>query len=136
MSVKQQVETFLTSALIGVVGASDNRNKFGNKVLRCYLENGRKVIPVHPKQLAIEGLTCVASVADLPDTVKSLSMITPPQVTEQIVPVAVAKGIKNIWMQPGAESPAAISFCLEKGINLIADGTCVLVELGFSGHES
>jgi len=134
MAVKPQVEIFLQSTLIGVVGASSNRGKFGNKVLRCYLENQRAVIPVHPKETEIEGLACVASVADLPNEVNSISVITPPQITESVVKMAAEKGIENIWMQPGAESPAAISFCQEKGINLIADGTCVLVELGFSGH--
>ncbi len=134
MSVKQQVATFLSSPVIGVVGASSNRDKFGNKVLRCYLENGRQVVPVHPKESEIEGLTCVPSVAELPEEVNSISVITPPQITEQVVQVAVDKGIENIWMQPGAQSEAAISFCREQGVNLIADGTCVLVELGFSGH--
>lgn len=134
MASKSQLETFLSSPQIGIVGASGNRSKFGNKVLRCYLENKRKVVPVHPKETEIEGLACVASVAELPEEVNSISVITPPQITEQVVQQAAAKGIENIWMQPGAESPAAISFCQEKGINLIADGTCVLVVLGFSEH--
>lgn len=134
MADKKQIETFLSSPVIGVVGASDNREKFGNKVLRCYLENNRQVIPVHPAQKEIEGLACVASVAELPAEVKSISMITPPQITEKVVQIAAEKGVENIWMQPGAQSDAAISFCQEKGLNLIADGTCVLVELGFSGH--
>ncbi|SHI98550.1 Predicted CoA-binding protein [Malonomonas rubra DSM 5091] len=134
MSVKQQVDTFLTSPVIGVVGASSNPGKFGNKVLRCYLENNRKVVPVHPKEAEIEGLSCVASVAELPDEVKSISVITPPQVTEKVVEMAATKGIENVWMQPGAESPAAVEFCREKGINVIYGGTCVLVELGFGNH--
>ena len=134
MQVKEQIKTFLTSTVIGVVGASSKRDKFGNKVLRCYLENGRRVIPVHPAQKQIEGLDCVASVADLPDEVKSISVITPPRITEQVVQLATEKGIRNIWMQPGAESATAISYCQQQGINLIADGSCVLVELGFSDH--
>ncbi len=134
MAAKELINSFLSSPVIGVVGASSDRSKFGNKVLRCYLENGREAIPVHPAQQEIEGLACVASVSDLPDQVKSISVITPPQVTEKVVRLAADKGIENIWMQPGAESQAAISFCRDQGINLIADGTCVLVILGFSGH--
>ncbi len=134
MTTKEQIEKFLTSPVIGVVGASNNRDKFGNKVLRCYLEHNRQVVPVHPAQKEIEGLDCVASVSDLPDQAKSISVITPPQITEKVVQLAAEKGIENIWMQPGAQSEAAICYCQEKGINLIADGTCVLVELGFSEH--
>lgn len=134
MASQQQLQQFLASPVIGVVGASNNRSKFGNKVLRCYQQHQRPAIPVHPAQSEIEGLSCVASVTDLPAEVESISVITPPQVTEKVVQQAATKGIKNIWMQPGAQSPAAVRFCEERGINLIADGSCVLVALGFEGH--
>lgn len=134
MASRQQLEQFLSSPVIAVVGASTNRSKFGNKVLRCYLEHRRPVIPVHPLETEIEGLRCLASVTDLPLEVESLSVITPPQVTEKVVQQAVERGIKNIWMQPGSESVAAIRTAEEQGVNVIADGACVLVELGFSGH--
>jgi len=134
MADKKQIARFLASEIIGVVGASNNRDKFGNKVLRCYRQHGYPAIPVHPAQKEIEGIASVASVSELPDQVKSISVITPPQVTEKIVPLAVARGIENIWMQPGAQSEAAIRYCKEQGVNLIADGTCVLVELGFAEH--
>ena len=81
----------------------------------------------------VEGITSLATVNDLPDDVESLSIITPPAVTEQIVEQAIQKGIKNIWMQPGAESPKAIEMCHKNDINVIADGSCVLVTLHF--HE-
>lgn len=128
------IETFFQSPVFAVIGASEDRSKFGNKVLRCYLANKKTVIPVNPKAASIEGIPCVASVTDLPDTVKSISVITPPTITEQVVAAAIAKGITSIWMQPGAESPAAIERCKASGINLIADHTCILVVLGFHDH--
>jgi predicted CoA-binding protein len=73
----------------------------------------------------------VASVLDLPDDVQSISVITPPPVTERVVEQAIRKGIANVWMQPGAESDAAVRACREAGINVIADGSCVLVVLGY-----
>lgn len=131
--MEKRIATFLESSAFGVVGASSNREKYGNKVLRCYQQQGRRAIPVNPREENIEGLDCVSRVADLPPEVKSLSIITPPPVTEQVVEEAIAHGIRNIWMQPGAESPTAVAACKEKGINLIADGSCVLVVLGFHG---
>lgn len=130
----KEIETFLQADVFGVVGASADRSKYGNRVLRCYLMNGRVAVPVNPKEEMIEGIPCVASVAELPPEVESISVITPPSVTEQVVVQAAAKGIKNIWMQPGAESRHAIDFCREKGINVIADGSCILVVLGFREH--
>lgn len=134
MTIEQQIEKFLAADAFGVVGASTNRDKYGNKVLRCYLEDGRKVVPVHPAQKEIEGLECVASVEELPDGVDSISVITPPRITEKVVEQAAAKGIENVWMQPGAESPAAVEFCRKQGINVIADGSCLLVVLRCFGH--
>ena len=125
------IDRFLASPAYGVVGASPHRHKYGNKVLRCYQQNGRRVIPVNPNETEVEGASCVASVLDLPDDVQSISVITPPPVTERVVEQAIRKGIANVWMQPGAESEAAVRACREAGINVIADGSCVLVVLGY-----
>jgi len=134
MTIQEQIKTFLASPAFGVVGASANRDKYGNMVLRCYLQNGKSVVPVNPAEPTIEGISCVAAVSDLPADVNSISMITPPAVTAQLVPLAIEKGIKNIWMQPGAEHPEAVALCQERGINVIADGSCLLVVMGYHDH--
>ena len=134
MTIQQQIEKFMTSPAFGVVGASANRHKYGNKILRCYLQHGKTAIPVNPTETEIEGVTCAAAIGDLPAEVKSISMITPPAVTAQLVPLAIEKGIENIWMQPGAEHPDAVALCRERGINVIADGSCLLVVLGYHDH--
>jgi predicted CoA-binding protein len=134
MVSQEQIDAFLAAEKYGVAGASADRAKYGNKVLRCYLQNGKQVIPVNPKEQSIEGIKCVATVADLPADVVSLSVITPPAITEKVVEEAIIGGIKNIWMQPGASSPAAVARCKEAGINVIADGSCILVVLGYHDH--
>lgn len=131
MSVQDKIEEFFKSPKFGVVGASSKRYKYGNKVLRCYLQNDREAIPVNPNEKEIEGLPAVGSVADLPAEVQSISVITPPEVTEKVVEEAARRGIMNIWMQPGAESDAAVGSAEKKGLNVIADGSCLLVVLGY-----
>ncbi|ASQ47333.1 CoA-binding protein [Legionella clemsonensis] len=131
MNVETQINQFLSSNAYGVVGASSRRHKFGNKVLRCYLQNGKTAYPVNPGESMIEGIASVANVSDLPASVESISIITPAAVTEKIVEEAIRKGIKNIWMQPGAESEKAIERCKKSQVNVIAGGPCLLVELGF-----
>ncbi|MDD2850292.1 MAG: CoA-binding protein [Desulfuromonadaceae bacterium] len=133
MTIQDQINQFLSSPTFGVVGASTNRDKYGNKVLRCYQQNGKNVIPVNPTEPEIEGLPCVDTISDLPQDVESISIITPPAVTAKLVPLAIAKGIRNIWIQPGAGHPEAIVLCLQHGVNVIADGSCVLVVMGY--HE-
>lgn len=134
MTIFERIDMFLRADAFGVVGASAKPHKYGNKVLRCYQQNQRNVVPVNPKEEQIEGLGCVASVLDLPDHVASISVITPPQVTEQVVSEAITRGVKNIWMQPGAESERAVDACLTAGINVIADGSCLLVVMGYREH--
>lgn len=134
MNDPEKIDRFFDSKVYGVVGASANREKYGNKVLRCFLQNGYRAIPVNPKEKEIEGVPCVASVLDLPDDVKSISLITPPHVTEEVVELAVDKGIENIWIQSGAESRKAIETCLRNNINVIAEGNCILVVLGYLDH--
>ncbi|HAZ7574326.1 CoA-binding protein [Legionella sp. PATHC032] len=129
--INQQIEVFLKSPAFAVVGASSKRSKYGNKVLRCYLQNGKKVYPVNPHETVIESLPVIHSINDLPDDVHSISIITPPPITEKTVKEAVKKGIKHIWMQPGAESDLAIQYCLDHKINVISGGPCILVVMGY-----
>jgi len=131
MDIKQ----FLSSKAFAVIGASTNRTKYGNKVLRCYMQHEKKVYPVHLKEKIIEGLPCIQKIADLPPEVQSLSIVTPPALTEKFVEEAIEKGIKNIWMQPGAESGIAILNCKRHKINVIANGPCLLIELGFKDEQ-
>lgn len=125
--LNNQIEQFFKSPAFAVIGASSNRDKYGNKVLRCYIQHDNKVYPVNPTEHIIEDLHVIHSVSELPDNVKSISIITPPAITEKIVMEAIKKGIKNIWIQPGAESELAIQSCITNKINLIAGGPCILV---------
>lgn len=128
-TIEQRIERFLQSPAFGVAGASADRSKFGNRVLRAYVEHGMKAIPVNPRERAIEGVPCVASVSDLPLEAKSLSIITPPPVTEVVVRQAIERGVRSVWMQPGAESAAAVELAERAGLDVIADGSCILVVL-------
>ena len=131
MDTRELIDDFLAGAPHAVVGASTDRSKYGNKVLRAYLQKKRPVHVVHPRESVIEGVTCVASIADLPAGVRGLSVITPPKVTEQVVRDAAAAGIPRVWMQPGAESPEALRIASELGLKVIAGGPCALVALGY-----
>jgi predicted CoA-binding protein len=123
-------ESFLAASTFGVAGASSNRQKYGNKVLRCYLQNGRTAIPIHPTETEVEGQTAYFSLSDAPP-IQSLSIITQPAVTEKVVDDAIAAGVQHLWMQPGAESDAAIERAQAAGLTVIAGGPCLLVVLGF-----
>ena len=131
MTEQAKIKTFLDGSRFAVVGASTNREKYGNKVLRVYQQNQLDVVPVNPGGGEIEGLTAVADLPSIPGTIDGVSIITPPKITEQVVAQALSLGIKNIWMQPGAESDAAIELAEQADANVIAGGPCILVSLRF-----
>jgi predicted CoA-binding protein len=124
------IEKFFASTAFAVIGASHDREKVGNKILRCYLDNNKTVYPIHPIEKQIENITCLKSIAQLPESVKSISIATPPILTVKIIPQAVIKGIKNIWMEPGSASKSAIDECIINNINVIADCSCIQ-EIGY-----
>jgi uncharacterized protein len=128
---QEKIKQFLAGKRFAVVGASSNRAKYGNKVLRAYLQNNRDAVPVNPGADEVEGLRAYRDLAAVPEDVDGVSIITPPAVTEKVVEQALERGIKQIWMQPGAESQAAIQSAEEAGANIIAGGPCLLVALRY-----
>ncbi len=133
MTLQERIDAFFAKGPWAVVGASTNRDKYGNKVLRSYLQNQRTVYPVNPREKEVEGLTAYPDLESLPEPVHGVSIITPPAVTEKIVEAAAAAGIKHVWMQPGAESDRAIERAEELGLSVIGGDACVLVVQGY--HE-
>ncbi len=131
MSVQERIQAFLASGPFAVVGASIDRSKYGNKVLRCYQQQGREVYPINARAQEVEGLRAYPTLAALPVKVAAISVITPPAFTEQVVRDAAAAGVKHIWMQPGAESDEAIRTAESLGMSVIAGGPCLLVVMGY-----
>lgn len=129
--LEARIHAFLESGPYAVMGASSNREKYGNKVLRCYQQHGREVFPINPRAEEIEGLKAYPTLASLPKQVQAISVITPPKITEAVVQEAIEAGVKHIWMQPGADSPQAIRAAEAAGISVIAGGPCLLVVLGY-----
>ncbi len=127
----KKMEEFLNNTAFAVAGASTNREKYGNKVVRVYQQNGRTVYPINPRAETIEGLKCYPDVASLPTKDVALSMVTPPKITLAIVREALELGVRHFWMQPGAENLEAVEEAQARGATVIHSGPCVLVALGY-----
>lgn len=125
------IAAFLAGSPFAVVGASASREKYGNRVLRCYWQAGRTAYPVNPAATLIEGAVCYPSLSDLPEPPHGVSIITPPQVSAKVVDEALALGVKHLWFQPGSEHDGAIEKARAGGVNVIGHGPCVLVVLGY-----
>ena len=131
MTMEEKIKTFFAGSRFAVVGASRDCTKYGNKVLVAFQQNDLPVFPVNPKADEVEGLQAYSDLTSLPESVDGVSIVTPPEVTERVVDEAIELGIQNIWLQPGAESPRAVSRAERAGVSIIAGGPCVLVALGY-----
>jgi uncharacterized protein len=127
----ERIEQFLAGGPHAVVGASQDRSKYGNMVLRVYLQHQLPVYPVNPRADEVEGLAAYPDLASLPEPVHGISVITPPRITEAVIEEAGRLGIRHVWLQPGAESELALRRAAELGLSVIAEGPCILVTLRY-----
>ena len=54
------------SKTVAVIGASSDRNKYGNKALRAFERQGYTVIPINPNEAEVEGHKAFARVLEVP----------------------------------------------------------------------
>jgi predicted CoA-binding protein len=118
---------------VAIVGASANRAKFGNKAVRAFASRGYDVFPIHPRAAAIEGLKAFASLRDVPvPELDRVSIYLPPEVGLQILDDLTARPVREVWVNPGAESPALIAQAKQRGLNLILG--CSILDIGVDPH--
>ena len=125
MVSRERLDEFVRGRCWAVVGASEDRSKFGNITLRELKRRGKQVYPVNPRATEVEGEACYPSLTALPDTVDRVLIVVPPKQGETVVKEAAEAGITHVWFQPGAESDAALAYCEAHGIEAIA-GHCIL----------
>jgi len=118
----------MAGRVIAVVGASSDRRKFGNRAVRAFLRQGYDVKPVNPNETSVEGLPVFPTIGDVPGPVDIVSMYVPPSVGIGLLDAIAAKRPGELWINPGAESPALEARARELGLSPIY--ACSIVALG------
>lgn len=113
--------------VIAIIGASNDSQKYGFKIYLDLKSSGYKVIPINPKEEFIAGDKCYKSILEYDGEVNTLDMVVPSSVGIKILDDAAKKGVKNVWFQPGSESPEAIAKAKNLGMNVVANA-CMMVE--------
>ena len=116
------------SKVVAVIGASSNRQKFGNRAVRAFVRQGYTVIPINPHEREVEGLTTYASVLDVPGSIDMASFYVPPEIGERVIDEVARKKIPEVWLNPGAESEALIARARSLSIKPIV--ACSIVAVG------
>ena len=115
---------------VAVIGASNDRRKYGNKAVRAFQAQGYVVYPINPHEVAIEGLPAFARVTDVPEPVEMATIYVPPEIGITIVDDLARKGVKEVWFNPGSESPALLARA--RALGLVPIEACSIMGIGDS----
>ena len=117
---------------IAIVGASDNRAKFGNKAVRAYQRAGWTVYAVNPTVAdEIEGAQTVARMDEIPEPVDRVSLYLPESVALPVLAEIAAHSPKTeLFLNPGADAPAVIREAERLGLWVVQ--ACSIVDIGLS----
>ena len=113
---------------VAVIGASNVKEKYGNKAVRAYLRQGWTVYPVNPNEREVEGLKSYASVTDIPGPVQRATLYLPPEVGVGVLEGLKQKGVEELYVNPGAESDELMTKAEALGLNAI--WACSIVDIG------
>jgi len=115
---------------IAIIGASNDRRKYGNKAVRAFGQQGYEVFPVNPNEETIEGLRAFKRIADVPVRPLMVSVYLSPATTLKLLPDIAAKGCDEVWLNPGTESNEVLAEAARLQLNVIQ--ACSIVGVGVS----
>ncbi|MEO7319801.1 MAG: CoA-binding protein [Chthoniobacteraceae bacterium] len=118
---------------VAVIGASQDRRKYGNKAVRAYAENGYTVFPVNPNEATIEGLKAYPKLDAITEPIDFVSLYVPPAIGIRLLPAIAAKEPKELWLNPGSESDELIEAAADLHLRVIV--ACSIVALGLDPHD-
>ena len=124
--MQELITEFMAQKKFAVVGATDNPEKYGNRIVKNLKARGYTVFPVNPRLAEVEGLACYPGLAAVPEKPDVVDFVVPPAATEKTLADCVRLGLDRIWLQPGSESEAALAFCREHKLKVVHD-VCVMM---------
>ena len=113
---------------VAIIGASNDRTKFGNKSVRAFRAQGYQVFPINLRETQVEGLPAFPDVRALPVRPNLVSVYVPPGVLIELLPAIASRGCDELWLNPGTESETVLAECERLGLNVIQ--ACSIVGLG------
>ena len=120
MNAKEMIKNYNQWVVIGDVC---NESKYAHKILEKFKSKGYRVVGVHPKG----GEGTFKELEVIPFDTDAIDLCINPVSGFKYIKELPILGIKNVLIQPGAESDEIIKFCEENEINVVKD--CALVQL-------
>ncbi len=119
--------------VVAVVGASRDRRKFGNRAVRAFVAQGHTVVPINPNEHEIEGLKAYKSVLDVPGPIDMATVYVQPDVGVRVLEDIARKGIREVWLNPGADDEAVIARA--RALNIQPVVACSIMGAGQNPYD-
>jgi uncharacterized protein len=124
--MKKAIENFINGKRIAIVGVSRNGKKFGNLVYTELKGRGYQVFAVNAVAQQIDGEPCYPNITALKDKVDGVVVCVPSMQARSVLQEAAEIGLKNVWLQQGAETPELVKLGQDLGLNMVS-GKCILM---------
>jgi predicted CoA-binding protein len=111
-----------------LLGATNDTTRFGYKIFRLLEDKGYTVYGINPKYASIDGIKLYKSIEELPEVIDGVNIVVNPKISLEALPKIKAKGIKNVWFQPGSFNEEVIEEAKKLGFNIEVEN-CMHVEL-------
>ena len=116
------------NATIALIGASNNKNKYGNRIYRDLRSKGYHVIPINPKEELIEGDKAYRTIEEMETLPDIANFVVPPPIAMKIAQHIADLGIKHLWFQPGSESDELEDWLKNTDEIKYLINSCIMVE--------
>ena len=128
---KSSIKLVAMSQVVGIIGASDNPNKYAYLAAESLESNGFEVVRINPFKNSIHGTPCYQSLKDAPVEVDCVTVyVNSARFKDHLESVVDAKP-KRIIFNPGAEAPDSYPILEENNIEVIEDCTLVMLDTGY-----
>lgn len=125
---KEVLAKFINPDFIyAIVGATQNKEKYGYRVLVNLKDKGYKVIPVNPHYEVVADLPCYPDLISLQDRPDVVVLVVGEKNAEKVVQNCVDLDLNRIWFQPGSEYEEAVNLAKEAKLDYLV-GECIMKE--------
>ncbi len=124
--MEQTIQDFIDCKRIAVVGYSRTGRKFGNSAYAELKNRGYQVFAVHPTEKEIAGIPCYPNLRALQGQIDGVLISLPAKQAISVLQEIASIGLKNVWLQQGAESAEVLEVAKRLRLKIVAK-KCVLM---------
>ena len=115
--------------LYAIVGATQNKEKYGYQLLVDLKDKGYKVIAVNPKYNEVAGAPCYPDLISLEERPDVVVLVVGEKNAEKVIKDCLDLELNRVWFQPGSEYDEAVKLAKSARFEIMV-GKCIMEETG------